>query len=238
MAGTKYHFTREMGSWLREFRAAAGLTQDEVATRLGLVGKGKRSKVSAIEAGRVANPGFMTIIGYLLACGTPVGRFCDRFNTLGLLLVDPATFEDTEFDVDVKKHLRAQTASQVDKFQRRIRFPRRGRRLPPEELKQRAEKYLDYQTQVKIVQQAVKELLARTRVGVTEEQAYLNYARMVLSALRKYQEPELSKRLRRIEGYLELHGLDEGIGRRIANLVIRMFADLGTKHKAHEDHKG
>jgi hypothetical protein len=161
----------------------------------------------------------------MLACGTPVGRFCDRFNTLGLLRVDPGTFEDTEFDADVKKRLREQAASQVDKFQRRIRFPRRGRRLPPEEQKQRAEKYLNYQTQVKTVQQAVKELLGTTRVAVTEEQAYLNYARMVLSTLRRYQEPELGERLKRTEGYIELHGLDDRVGRQIASLVIRTFAE-------------
>ena len=223
MSGTKCLFTREMGSWLREIRAAAGLTQDEVAARLGLVGKGKRSKVSAIEAGRVTNPGFMTIIGYLLACGTPVGRFCDRFNTLGLLQITPETFENTEFDADVKKRLRAQTSSQVDKFQRRIRFPRQGRRLPPEELKQRATHYLEYQTQVKTVQQAVKILLSHTSVPVTEVHAYLNYARVVLSALRKHEEPELAEALRRASGNIEVNGLDPDIGRGIERLVVRTF---------------
>ena len=54
-------------------------------------------------------------------------------------------------------------------------------------------------------------------------------ARMVLSALRKYRAPELSERLRRMEGYLELHGLDEEIGRQIASLVIRAFAERASR---------
>jgi transcriptional regulator with XRE-family HTH domain len=225
MAEDTGFFTPEMGSWLREIRTVAGLSQDEVAARMGRKGKGRSNLISALESGRKQHPYFETIVFYLLACGTPVGRFCDRFNTLGLLQVDPGTYEDTGFDANVKKQLRVQTASQVDKFQRRIRFPRRGRRLPPEEIKQRAANYLGYQIQVKTIQRAVKELLAKTRVGVTEEQAYLNYARMVLSALRKYQEPELSERLRRTEDYVALNGLDKGVGRRIASLVIRMFAE-------------
>jgi transcriptional regulator with XRE-family HTH domain len=223
MAARKGFFTVEMGSWLREIRTQAGLTQDDVAARMGLSGKGRKSVVSNLEAGLVPNPYFSTIIFYMLACGTPVGRFCDRFNTLGLVQVDPGTFEDTEFDAEVKQRLRVQTSSQVDKFQRRIRFPRRGRRLPPEELKQRAEKYLFYQTQVKTVQQAVKVLLSRTNVPVTEIHAYLNYARVVLSAMRKHKEPDLPDALRRASGNIEVNGLDPDIGRRIEQLVVRIF---------------
>jgi hypothetical protein len=68
---------------------------------VGLSDKGRKSVVSNLEAGIIPNPCFSTIVYYLLACGTPVGRFCDRFNPLGLLQVDPGTFEDTESDSDV-----------------------------------------------------------------------------------------------------------------------------------------
>jgi transcriptional regulator with XRE-family HTH domain len=218
-------FTSEMGSWLRELREKVELSQDDVAARMGMHGKGRSNQISALETGRIKHPYFETIIFYMLACGTPVGRFCDRFNTLGLVRVDPGTFDDTGFDADVNKRLHAQTSSQVDKFQRRIRFPRRGRRLPPEELKRRATHYLEYQTQVKTVQQAVKVLLSRTNVPVTEVHAYLNYARMVLSALRKHEQPELLEALRRASGSIEVNGLDPDIGRRIERLVARTFRE-------------
>ena len=222
---------------MREIRVQAGLTQDEVAARMGLQGKGRKSVVSTLEAGLIPNPYFSTIVHYLLACGAPMGRFCDKFNTLGLLPVDPKSFEDTGFPAETKQHLLAKASGQVDKYQRRMRFPRKGKPMPPERQQKAGGKYRDYQVQVKIIQQAVRELLGRTSVAVTEEQAYLNYARMVLSILRKGVGPhtdgsarrptpsELSDRLRRIEGYLELHGLDEGIGRRIASLAIRLFAE-------------
>jgi transcriptional regulator with XRE-family HTH domain len=215
-----------MGSWLREIRTAAGLSQYEVAARMGRRGKGRSNLVSALESGRKQHPYFETIILYLLACGTPVSRFCDRFNMLGLLQVDPDTFENTEFDADVKKRLLAQTSSQADKFQRRIRFPRQGRRLSPEESKQRATHYLKYQTQVKTVQQAVEILLSRTNVPVTEVHAYLNYAREVLSALRKYEGPDLPEALRRASGNIEVNGLEPEIGRRIERLVVRIFRKI------------
>ena len=100
-----------------------------------------------------------------------------------------------------------------------------------------AGKYRDYQIQVKVIQQVVRELLGETRIDATGEQAYQNYARMVLSALQKYQEPELSERLRRTEGYIELHGLDEGVGRRIETLVIRVFAERANSQSREENQK-
>ena len=88
MSGTKCLFTREMGSWLRELQEKAGLRQDDVASRMGMRGKGRSNQMSALEIGRIKHPYFETIIFYMLAFGTPVGRFCDRFNALGLVEVD------------------------------------------------------------------------------------------------------------------------------------------------------
>jgi transcriptional regulator with XRE-family HTH domain len=228
MAQRKGFFTPEMGSWLREMRAQARLTQDEVAARMGLQGKGRKSVVSTLEAGLVPNPYFSTIVHYLLACGATMGRFCDKFNTLGLLPVDPESFEDSGFPAQAKQRLLEKASRQVNKYQRRMRFPKKGKPVSPERQQKAAGKYRDYQVQVKVIQQAVAELLGRTSAAIVEVQAYLTYARTVLSALRKYQEPELSERLRRAEGYLELHGLDERIGRQIESLVVRVFAERAS----------
>jgi len=215
-----------MGTWLREIRTEAGLNQDEVAERMGMHGKGRSNFISALEVGRVKHPYFETIVYYLLTCGMPVGRFCNRFNTLGLVPVQPDTFEDTEFDAATKRQLQEKTASQVDKFQRRIRFPRRGRRLPPEEQQQRAESYVNYQIQVQVIQQAVKILLGRYPVPATEINAYLCYARMVLSRLRRHEELELRAQLKRAADYIGRHGLNEALGRRIQVLVVRRFTAM------------
>jgi len=133
MAQRKGFFTPEMGFWLREIRVQARLTQDEVAARMGLQGKGRKSVVSTLEAGLVLNPYFSTIVYYLLACGAPMGRFCDKLNTLGLLPVEPASLEDSGFPVQTRQRLLGKASRQVDKYQRRMRFPRKGKPTPPEQ---------------------------------------------------------------------------------------------------------
>jgi transcriptional regulator with XRE-family HTH domain len=221
-------FTPEMGSWLREIRVNAELTQDEVAERMGTLGKGRSNQISALEMGRIQHPSFEHIVRYLLACGAPMGRFCDKFNTIGLLPVDPKSFDNLGLPVEVEQRLLARASGQVDKYQRRMRFPKKGRPVRPEGQQKAAGKYRDYQVQVKIIQRAVQELLAETGVDATEIQAYLDYARMVLSTVRKYRGNELDAKLDRISGYLDLHGLEAQIGERIRRLVVKRFA--ATNH--------
>ena len=170
MAQRKSFFTPDMGSWLRETRTQARLTQDEVAARMGFQGKGRKSVVSTLEAGLIPNPYFSTVGHYLLACGAPMGRFCDKFNALGLLSLEPASFEDSGFPAQAKRRLLEKAARQVNKYERRMRFPKKGKPVSPERQQTAVGKYRDYQVQVKVIQQAMEGSLGGTSVAVIEVQ--------------------------------------------------------------------
>ena len=222
-------FASEMGSWLREIRTAAGLSQDEVAARMGRRGRGRSNLISALESGRKQHPYFETIVLYLRACGAPMGVFCDKFNSADLLLVDPAAFEDTGSNPWVTARLRAKASAQLSKYQRRMRFPRAGKPLSPEQQRKGAENYREYQVQVKVIERAVCELPALADAALVEVPSYLTYARMVLSALRRYQEPALTGKLKQAFNFIERHELDAEIGRRIEALVVRRFRAMAEK---------
>jgi len=58
-----------LGARLRELRLKAGLSQAEVARRMGHAHPGYRSYVSRLEAGTVRRPGLAVLAGFLSACG-------------------------------------------------------------------------------------------------------------------------------------------------------------------------
>ena len=60
-------FTREMAERLKALRRKAGLTQNEVAQRMGLSYQGGKAFVSLLERGDVADPHLSTLCLYLKA---------------------------------------------------------------------------------------------------------------------------------------------------------------------------
>jgi transcriptional regulator with XRE-family HTH domain len=65
----------ELGRKLREIRRKAGLSQGRVGQEMGLKPPSCASYVYRLEHGKLTNVRFSTILRYLQACGTPVGRF-------------------------------------------------------------------------------------------------------------------------------------------------------------------
>jgi len=74
---SKPFFTMEMGIRLRQLRARKGLSQSELAVRMGLRGKGSWSLVSRLERGRIASPSLMLVTHYLNACGALFSELYD-----------------------------------------------------------------------------------------------------------------------------------------------------------------
>ncbi|MEO0114772.1 MAG: helix-turn-helix transcriptional regulator [candidate division WOR-3 bacterium] len=64
-----FTFTKEMAEILRKIRENAGLSQTQVAERIGLSSKTKNSYISHLEKGRLKNPALGLILLYLRACG-------------------------------------------------------------------------------------------------------------------------------------------------------------------------
>jgi len=62
-------FTKEIASYLKNLRKHAGLTQNEVASRMGLKTKSGRSFIAQLENGLIKNPTMATVFDYLSVCG-------------------------------------------------------------------------------------------------------------------------------------------------------------------------
>ena len=69
--------TREMGNRLRELRLRKGLSQAELARRMGLAYGSGKSFVSMLERGKIPDPHLSTITLYLRACGALLSEFYD-----------------------------------------------------------------------------------------------------------------------------------------------------------------
>jgi transcriptional regulator with XRE-family HTH domain len=69
MSKIAFIFTKEMADNLRKIRKKAGLSQIEVANRIGLRYKTADSFISHLEKGRIKNPSLGAILLYLKACG-------------------------------------------------------------------------------------------------------------------------------------------------------------------------
>src|SRR5512136_1835660 len=70
-------FTSQMGRRLRSLRTLAGLTQLEVADRMGLSGRYRRRTIGRLECGRSGEPALSLIARYLQACGARWSSFSD-----------------------------------------------------------------------------------------------------------------------------------------------------------------
>jgi transcriptional regulator with XRE-family HTH domain len=75
-------FTKEMAELLKKIRIKAGLSQSEVAERIGLSSKTKDSYISHLEKGRLKNPALGLILLYLRACGESWPEFFKQLDTI------------------------------------------------------------------------------------------------------------------------------------------------------------
>jgi transcriptional regulator with XRE-family HTH domain len=82
MPKKSFIFTKEMAELLKKIRIKAGLSQSEVAERIGLSSKTKDSYISHLEKGRLKNPALGLILLYLRACGESWPEFFKQLDTI------------------------------------------------------------------------------------------------------------------------------------------------------------
>ena len=75
-------FSKEMAELLKKIRTKAGLSQTEVAKRIGLFSKTKDSYISHLEKGRLKNPALGLILLYLRACGESWSEFFKQLDII------------------------------------------------------------------------------------------------------------------------------------------------------------
>jgi transcriptional regulator with XRE-family HTH domain len=192
-------FTKEMAERLKEIRRKAGLTQEEVAMRMGLGYRGGKAFVSLLERGDVADPHVSTLCLYLKACGAMMYEFFDLLNKVEYVLVDTTPIQSAPIDPTQKPKIARATKAQVEKFQKKLQYPINVKPALPERQRKAVEGFKRYRIQVNIVEQAVKEMLEDEATAAIAEQReppvryydyykYLALARKVLGALRKRKE--------------------------------------------------
>jgi transcriptional regulator with XRE-family HTH domain len=75
MIKTASFFTEEMGQQLRRLRVRKGLSQAELALRMGLTYRSGKSFICRLEKGDIGDPHLSTITKYLRACGALFAEF-------------------------------------------------------------------------------------------------------------------------------------------------------------------
>ena len=82
MSKISFVFTREMAENLKKVRGKAGLSQIEVANRIGLRYKTADSFISHLGKGRIKNPSLGAILLYLKACGESWSEFFKQLDII------------------------------------------------------------------------------------------------------------------------------------------------------------
>ena len=200
MPRRKDFFTPEMGARLRQIRERAELTQDQVAARMGLTGKGRRMYVSKLESGRVHRPYLDTVTGFLIACGGLFSEFYDLLTRVKPVPVDTTPIEQTDWPEQRKELVKERTKDQVFRFQRRVEQPYLRRPMMPESRKRAVEGFREYQVQMNVIEEAVRQFLTTTQTTVFDYQKYYLCARKTVGLLRREQKRRAREEARGAKG--------------------------------------
>jgi transcriptional regulator with XRE-family HTH domain len=183
MARKPDFLTLEMGVRLRELRHRAGLTQKQVAQRMGLRGEQAYKLVWRIESGRGRDPSIGTIARFLKACGARWYQFCD--------VLEPVEAADVAVPEAAKELLPEQAIERAGAAAREEtwRYSKNQQEFfhlkpePPETKSESIEKFMTYRMLENVIQQGVAEVLRASTVPTIMYPAYRGVARQVLGLL-------------------------------------------------------
>ena len=240
-------FTCRMGERLMDLRVRAGLTQDEVADRMGYIGPGRRSAISRLEKGLNGNPSLKMIAGYLRICGARWREFTDlleqpdaAFSSTGQGANPISQLERLGLSDEELQNLRDATERQVSHYQARQPYRRGVAPAHPGRDREGAERFRSYRIVANIVELAVSDVLRKADISALRLSGYRAVGRAVLGVLwrsaqteaarRELAAGELPDRARRKlaalgERWQELK-LDSGIARQVQKAVVRRFRVL------------
>ena len=168
---------------MRELRRMAGLTQRQVAQRMGLTGEQAYKLVWRLESVRCRDASIGTVARFLKACGARWYQFCD--------VLEPVETADVSVPEAVKELLperaieQAETAAR-EETRRYARNRQEFFHLKPQVPKTRSEsvrKFTTYRMLENVIQQGVLEVLRNSPVSVIMYPAYRGVARHLLGLL-------------------------------------------------------
>jgi len=211
----------------------AGLTQGEVALRLGRAGPGGKSYVCRIERGGFPGLGFHVLGGFLQACGAGPDSITD---TVAWYFGRPSAFEER-----TRKQVAEAAAGLPVLKQARVTYydtfhkPAVGRRETPDE--QRERRVREARGQVRSIgwerrlHRVWNDVLNELRIGCKEPlAAYLGaYGRKVFAALRRTRKARpvwREKAMAELDNWAAAQGLPPEPFVRMKQAVLSLFVDM------------
>jgi transcriptional regulator with XRE-family HTH domain len=227
---------RRLGLRLRKLRKQAGLTQGELALRLGRTGRGGKSYVCRIERGGFPGLGFHVLGGFLEACGAEPESIADA--VAGYLARPLIPEEPTRQQVaDVAAGLPPHKRARVEHYDLRHK-PKKGR---PETLEQQRERRVrQARGQARAIRwehrlhRVWNDVLNELRIGCKDPLAiHLRaYGSKVFGALRRTRMARpvwREKAMAKLDSWAVEHGLPPEPFARMKQAVIALFAALERK---------
>ncbi len=229
-------FIRRLGLRLRELRKLAGLTQSELALRLGKTGRDGRSYVCRIERGDFPGLGFHVLGGFLQACGAEPESIADIFAEYFAHPLIPE--ERTRQQVAaVAAGLPLSKQARVEHYDLRHR-PKTGSRETPEQQRERRVREARGQARAirweRRLHRTWNDVLNELRIGCKDPLAiHLGaYGRKVFGALRRTRKARpvwREKAMVKLDTWAEDHGLPPEPFARMKQAVIVLFTDMERK---------
>jgi transcriptional regulator with XRE-family HTH domain len=216
-----------MASRLREIRKAAGLTQDQVASRLGLQGAQRSSYVCQLEKGRIRRPYLDTIVRFLHACGVRIGALSDLLDRVaplaedaGLKAIVERAWPDRVLRAeDARERVIRKSDGDAAQFERHVAYPDKGAPPGPEPRRAGAEKLRAYYVQREIVQKDIHNHLAGTGVSVAKFVWCYRLGVKYLAAFRNCPPPKLAATMGEIGIWGQSIGLDPELVSEVRRVV-------------------
>ncbi len=111
---TNEEMMRKLGERLKAEREMAGLSQSRVGVALGMKSPGCHSYLRRIEQGKLSQVGFATVVRYLQACKSPIGKFMLELAQSGAFgeVEQGLTIVEDRAKADEAKRARAQQRNQ------------------------------------------------------------------------------------------------------------------------------
>ncbi|MBN2464825.1 helix-turn-helix domain-containing protein [candidate division WOR-3 bacterium] len=227
---------KEVGARLRQLRLQAGLTQTEVALRMGRPGPSGKSYVCQIERGYMPGLTFNAVMDFLATCGASASGIADIMDAY---IERPPTIEER-----TRKQVAEAAVSLPQLKQARVEWydlfhkPKTGKRETPEEQKERRVR------EARGVARAIRwerrphgawnDVLNELHVGAKDPLAVhlLNYSRKVFGTLRRTRKTRpvwRERAMAKLDSWASEHGLPPEPFTPMKQAVVSLVANMERK---------
>jgi transcriptional regulator with XRE-family HTH domain len=222
-AKNRFVFTPKMAAQLRQLRGKAGLTQTEVAERIGM--SSTSGDISHLERGIIQNPPLGTILLYLSACGIAWREFFAKLETQDFQARHQKVISRVKLP-DGKE--RKKIERDVAWYQAGIKYLRKLTQKPLSSRKQETMvlRFAQYRTNIERMEAAVHKILCDLAPGTYSFPFYKDCARAFFAALVKYYGKDIRKLNQKFADIIKLgvvNGLKEKILLKILGKVVSVF---------------